>query len=299
MKALAPEVTVVSQVLRIPRQMIRPFADQPRKYFDEQKLRELAGSLKVAGQIMPAIVKPLENDTEHKFELVEGQRRWHATEIAGIPYLDAVLNTDIRSVREHYEKSAIANFCKEPHTPIEIMKIMIRFRDATQPPRSQVEIARLLGCNQTTVSHYLSLENLAPELLSRLDPQLSREDRLSTANAIRIARMPKDLQLKASKIVRAEGLNFRETRHLIQRMADKAGVIITRKSHGPRKDYRRFRGFLDRTKSDAHAVLGRSEDFLSMMFLNRQPTDRKQAVKDLEEIIFLLEEIAKQLEKKS
>ncbi len=297
--ALTEEVTVVTQVLRIPRKLVRPFAGQPREYFDQQELYNLANSIKSFGQIMPAIVKPVNDDPVHRFELIEGQRRWHATEIAGISFLDAVLDTDIKSVQHQYEKSAIANFCKSPHTPIETMKIMIRFRDATNPPRSQSDIACLLGCHQVTVSQYLSLESLSPEILVRLRPDTPKDEKISFGTAVKLSRLPPHIQDKASKLILRQQMRFREAQNLVQTLADQSGIRITRASHTPREDYRRFHGFLDRTESDAAALKGRVPGFFGNMFLNRPSADRKDSILGIRRIIEELEAIKDRIQRET
>lgn len=70
------DIEELGRVISVPRSFIRPFPGQPRKFFDQQKLKELADSIKAVGQKVPGLVVEIkEEGSPHKYELVDGQRR--------------------------------------------------------------------------------------------------------------------------------------------------------------------------------------------------------------------------------
>ncbi len=71
------------RIVEILRDRIRPFANQPREYFNESALKDLARSIKAVGQQVEIRVRPLAGDPKHDYELIDGQRRWLACQMIG------------------------------------------------------------------------------------------------------------------------------------------------------------------------------------------------------------------------
>jgi hypothetical protein len=136
-----------------------------------------------------------------------------------------------------------------------------------------------------------------PELLVRLRPDAPKDEKLSFSNAVMLSRLPQHLQTKSSQLIIGKKLGFREVRHLIQKTASSAGIRITRASYSPRDDYRRFNGFLNRTKADANLFVAKPANFFVNMFLNRASVDRKGAIGEIEEIISHLDSLVETLKK--
>lgn len=177
-----PRLEVVGEVLLIPWQLIRPFAGQPRDYFDQVELESLARGIAAAGQRVPIEVKTLEGDPDYLYELIDGQRRWHAVQIAGIATLRAVIG-EVADEDEQFERSVIANFCRSGHTTMEISNVCERFR---RRGLAQVDIADRIGKSIAFVSQYLSLQLLEPTLQQRLHPSKPRGERLTLSAALLI-----------------------------------------------------------------------------------------------------------------
>ncbi len=105
---------VVGTVIEVAYNKIRPFKGQPRTYFNEAQLKSLELSIKVRGQIQPALVRALVGDPHHDFELIEGQCRWHVCTSLGRP-----LRVEVRKVtgvEDQFEQSIMANFQRADHS---------------------------------------------------------------------------------------------------------------------------------------------------------------------------------------
>jgi ParB family chromosome partitioning protein len=114
--------------LTIPRSRIRPFKNQPRTYFDKEELENLAASIKAFGQIVPVSVKKVSDSPDFDYELCDGQRRWHACEIAGKTMMKAILESPTDE-KEQFLISVLSNFGRAEHTVIEIAYACKTFRD--------------------------------------------------------------------------------------------------------------------------------------------------------------------------
>ncbi|MFN8392957.1 MAG: ParB/RepB/Spo0J family partition protein [Bdellovibrionota bacterium] len=209
---LAPERRqheVVGEVLLIAWQRIRPFAGQPREYFDQEELESLARGIRAAGQRVPIEVRVLEDDPEFDFELIDGQRRLHAVQIAGIATIRAVLG-EVKDEEEQFERSVIANFCRSGHTTMEISNVCERFR---RRGRSQMEIADRIGKSIGYVGQYLSLQLLEPSLQLRLHPQVPRKERLTLSAALLIVGSePEDHAAQLELAAKLEGKTIQKQR---------------------------------------------------------------------------------------
>ena len=264
--------------------MIRRFEGQPRGNLDSKyilkRIAEYAESMKAIGQIQPAIVKKLAEDS---YELIAGELRFLAAKKAGIPFLEAILDTEERSFQQQYEIAAIENLCRTPHTPLEKMKIAIRFRDV-RPPRTNKEIANRVGWGVNKVANYLKLERLAPEVLKRLEPDAPKGERLTVIQAVRIAKYPREYHVEAAQSVAANRLPSPHVDEAVEGMMMKnAGgrVIRIRKA---KSEYRKFEVFLFRARRDSGVFAGKSSDYFSQMFLKLPPRERLKAMSDLKKI---------------
>ena len=143
----------VNIVLNVPVDHIRANPNQPRKEFDEERLQELADSLKKHGLIQPITVRYI---GEKRFELISGERRLRASKLAGLEEVPAF-------IREADDEQSMAfalieNIQREELNPLEIAmgyKRLLEEFDYTQ-----AEVANRVGKNRTTVTNMLRLLNL-------------------------------------------------------------------------------------------------------------------------------------------
>lgn len=149
----------VNIVLFVPVDHIRANPHQPRKEFDDEKLEELAGSIKKHGLIQPITVRYI---GEKRFELISGERRLRAAKLAGLEEIPAF-------IREADDEQSMAfalieNIQREELNPLEVAmgyKRLLEEFDYTQ-----AEVAERVGKNRSTVTNMLRLLNL-PDFLQR------------------------------------------------------------------------------------------------------------------------------------
>ena len=194
--------------LRLEVSKIRPNPRQPRQFFDEAGLDELARSKRTQGLLQPVVVRPL---PDGQFELVAGERRWRAAQRAGIHKIPAV----VRDVPDEklLELALIENVQREELNAIEeaeAYRILIDDLDLTQN-----EVAERVGKQRTTVANALRLLNL-PEAVKNM--VRSRLISMGHARALLALEDAKTIEALAQRIV-ADGLSVREVESRAKRPA--------------------------------------------------------------------------------
>ena len=138
---------------------INPF--QPRADFDEQALNELSESVKVHGVIQPITVRQLSNN---KFQLIAGERRLRASKMAGYKTIPAYVRK--ADDQEMLEIALIENIQREELNAVEIAINYKRLMEECN--LNQEQLGNRLGKNRTTVTNYLRLLKLPPDVLSAI-----------------------------------------------------------------------------------------------------------------------------------
>lgn len=138
---------------------INPF--QPRADFDEQALKELSESVKVHGVIQPITVRQLSNN---KFQLIAGERRLRASKMAGYKTIPAYVRK--ADDQEMLEIALIENIQREELNAVEIAINYKRLMEECN--LNQEQLGNRLGKNRTTVTNYLRLLKLPPDVLSAI-----------------------------------------------------------------------------------------------------------------------------------
>lgn len=157
----------VNVVLQVPLKNIRPNPHQPRREFDEERLEELASSIKEHGLIQPITVRYI---GEKRFELISGERRLRASKRAGLEALPAY----VREVNDEeiISFALIENIQREDLNPIEVALGYKRLID--EVGYTQAEVAEKVGKNRSTIANMLRLLNLPAYVQAALrDKQIS------------------------------------------------------------------------------------------------------------------------------
>lgn len=181
-----------------------PADAQPRSVFKQQKLEELAQSIRSNGIIQPLIVRR----NGDRFEIVAGERRWRAAQKAGLHKIPCVVR-DV-SHENVLELSLIENIQREELNPIEeanAFKRLLEMRDLTQE-----EVARRVGKERSSITNTLRLLKLPAEV-----QKLVEEEKLSMghARALLSVESPED-QLRLARHVTTKSLSVRETEQLVK-----------------------------------------------------------------------------------
>ncbi len=200
-------VTVVNNINEIPVDSIETNPFQPRTVFDEDALNELADSIKVQGIIQPITVRRLNEQT---YQLISGERRFQASKRAGLTTIPAYIRT--ADDQQMLEMALIENIQRENLNALEIA--MSYQRLISECSLKQEELGDRVGKNRSTVTNYLRLLKLPPDIQAGL-----RDNRISMGHAralISIERV--DDQLAVYKKVLEGELSVRKTEELVRQL---------------------------------------------------------------------------------
>ncbi|MBX2857957.1 MAG: ParB/RepB/Spo0J family partition protein [Cellvibrionaceae bacterium] len=159
----SPDTTTRDGVLKqIPIEFLQRGRYQPRRDMHPEALEELADSIKAQGVMQPIVVRQL---GENSYEIVAGERRWRAAQIAGLDNIPSV-------VREVPDEAAIAmalieNIQREDLNPIEEAMALKRFQDEFE--LTQQEVAEAVGKSRTTITNLIRLINLAEDVRTMVE----------------------------------------------------------------------------------------------------------------------------------
>jgi ParB family chromosome partitioning protein len=139
---------------------VRPNPEQPRQIFSEEALAELAGSIRAQGVLQPILVRPLSAEGEGKYEIVAGERRWRASQMAGQQTIPVMVRE--MSAEQALAIALIENLQREDLNPMEEAAGFRELRDRFG--LSQDEISSRVGKSRSAVANTLRLFNLPEEI---------------------------------------------------------------------------------------------------------------------------------------
>jgi len=203
-------------VREVPVKEIRPNSFQPRRVFDEEKLAELAESVRAHGVLQPVVVRAVIGG----FELVAGERRWRAAQLAGLERVPVVVRE--LSDAEMMEIALIENLQREDLNPLEEATAYQRLLQ--EFGLTQEELARRLGKSRSHIANIIRLLNLpagVQEYVSRGTISMGH------ARAL-LALEDAELQNQVCRQVVTKNLSVRETENLIR-------SLLTRKKQQKKK----------------------------------------------------------------
>jgi ParB family chromosome partitioning protein len=160
--ALSPPGHEVDELRDVPVELIRPNPSQPRRQFDDEALQALAGSLAERGVLQPVLVRPLAGGT---FELVAGERRWRAAQLAGLERVPALVRE--REDSESLEVALVENMAREDLNPVEEARAVAALVEELGLTREAV--GKRVGRSRAAVSNLLRLLDLPDEALALLE----------------------------------------------------------------------------------------------------------------------------------
>ncbi len=192
---------------------------QPREHFDEESLQELADSISSQGVVQPIVVREKSGlNGKGRFEIVAGERRWRATQKAGLSKIPAVIKSfDDQTAAA---VSLIENIQRENLNPLEESSALKRLIDEFNMTHQQV--ADTVGRSRATVSNLLRLQDLNPDvktLLAMRDIEMGHARALLAIDGLEQSRVAKDVARK--------GLSVRETEALIRKISAPAKIVKT------------------------------------------------------------------------
>jgi ParB family chromosome partitioning protein len=150
-----------AELRELPVDLIAPNPKQPRTSFEESTLNALAASVRERGVLQPVLVRPLPGGS---FELVAGERRWRAAEIAGLATIPAVVAE--RADADTLELALIENMAREDLSPVEEARACAALEEELGLTRE--EVGRRVGRSRVAVSNLVRLLELPDEVLDQL-----------------------------------------------------------------------------------------------------------------------------------
>jgi ParB family chromosome partitioning protein len=188
----------------VPIEFLRPSTLQPRRHFGEDELAALAESVRAKGVMQPLLVRRVADDNE-QYEIIAGERRWRAAQLAGCHELPVVVYA--LSDREALEVALLENVQRQDLTPLEEAEGYRRLID--EFGHTQDELGRSLGKSRSHIANLIRLLNLPGPLRALLESgQLSAGHARALLGAIDPAPL-------ARQVV-ARGLNVRQTEALVR-----------------------------------------------------------------------------------
>jgi ParB family chromosome partitioning protein len=188
---------------------VNPF--QPRSHFDQEALLELAESITVHGIIQPITLRKL---TDKQYQLISGERRFQASKLAGLKAIPAYIRS--ADDQQMLEMALIENIQRENLNAIEIALSYQRL--ITEIGLKQEELGERVGKNRTTVTNYLRLLKLPPDIQIAV-----RDNKLSMGQARSIISVENpDHQLYIFKKTLEEDLSVRKVEELVRQLSEKS-----------------------------------------------------------------------------
>lgn len=163
-----------STLLDVPVNSIRPNPHQPRQAFDEEALASLTASVAEVGVLQPLLLRPIQGEAGHQYELIAGERRWRAAKRAGLSIVPALVRevTDLESL----EQAVVENLHRHDLNALEEAAAYQQLLDDFGLTHERLAVR--VGRSRTTVTNTLRLLQLPPSI-----QKLVRESQLSGSHA--------------------------------------------------------------------------------------------------------------------
>jgi len=207
-----PDKELSNSLRELPLDQISPNPYQARTVWNQDDLAELAESIKANGIIQPVVVRPFQG----RYQLIAGERRFRAAELAGISKIPAL----VRDVTEEqlFEWSLVENIHRRDLNPIERAKAYQRYLGAFS--LTQAEASQRLGEDRSVIANYLRLLDLPEDLR-----QMLVNGQLTTGHARAILSLPSDeLRRKLANRAMAGRLSVREVERLVRKYLSEEGA---------------------------------------------------------------------------
>jgi ParB family chromosome partitioning protein len=194
----------------LPISLMQPGAFQPRREIYQQPLDELAASIKAAGVIQAIVVRPLPAGSgAAKYEIVAGERRWHAAKLAGLTDIPVIVRQ--LSDKESVAVALIENIQREELTSTEEARALKRLIEEFSLTHN--EVAESVGRSRAAVSNLIRLLDLPASVVDLIDSKA-----ISMGHARALLGLQDDAaRERLAQLVAERGLSVRETENRVQR----------------------------------------------------------------------------------
>jgi ParB family chromosome partitioning protein len=216
-----------SALYEVPVDAIVPNPQQPRAAMDDESLLELAASIQTYGLLQPLIVAELEEDSqEPRYQLIAGERRWRAAQIAGVETVPVVIRG--ATPQQMLEIALVENLQRSDLNPLEEAGAYnALLEDYNLTPE---QIAELVGFDRTTIKNKLRLMSLPKEVRDAL-VQMPKVFTEGHARAVLMITGGEQAQIDAMKLIVAQGYSVRGAEELARKV-NAATLSLTPDRHG-------------------------------------------------------------------
>ena len=196
-----------STINEVPLEQIEANPNQPRREFDEDALQELANSIVEIGIIQPITLRQVE---DNKFQIIAGERRWRASQLAGLQAIPAY----IRTIKDEsiMELALVENIQREDLNAIEIALAYEHLLSAEG--MTQERVSERVGKSRTAITNYLRLLKLPAQVQMALQ---KKEIDMGHARALLAIDSP-SLQIKLFREIQKHGYSVRMVEELAQKL---------------------------------------------------------------------------------
>ena len=213
---------VVGAIANIPIELIETNPFQPRDQFEEDSLKELSHSIKEQGIIQPITVRKIGYD---KYQLISGERRLRASKLAKLTAIPAYIR--IANDEQMLEMALVENIQREQLNSIEVAISFQRLLDECN--LTQEQLSERVGKNRTTISNFIRLLKLAPEV-----QVIIRNGLISMGHARALITIEDPLtQIAIAKNIINKDLSVRDTEDLVRNLNKQPGTKTEKKTELP------------------------------------------------------------------
>ena len=193
-------------------------SNQPRREFDDDALHELAVSIREIGIIQPITLRQI---TENKFQIIAGERRWRASQLAGLKAIPAY----IRTIKDEnvMEMALVENIQREDLNAVEIALAYEHLLEGSG--MTQEKISERVGKSRTAITNYLRLLKLPAQVQMALQ---KKEIDMGHARALLAIDSP-SLQIKLFKEIQKNGYSVRKVEELVQALKNGEDIESSKK----------------------------------------------------------------------
>lgn len=213
-----------STINEIPIDQIEANPNQPRREFEETALNELAQSISEIGIVVPITLRQM---GEHKYQIIAGERRWRASQIAGLTSLPAYIRT-IKD-EEVMEMALVENIQREDLNDIEIALAYEHLLETSG--MTQEKMSKRVGKSRTAVTNYLRLLKLPAQVQMALQ---NKTISMGHARALLSLESPAQ-QIRLFKEIQKNGYSVRQVEELVKTAKDHDKASSSKKGNAGKK----------------------------------------------------------------
>ncbi len=253
---------------------IHPNRKQPRTEFDEQDMEELVHSIKEIGVLQPIVVRPSREQGTEKYELVMGERRWRATQRAGLTVIPAIIREthDVDLLRD----ALLENLHRSQLNPIEEAAAYQQLLEEFETTQDQ--LAQRIGRSRPQISNTLRLLKLPPLVQRRV-----ASGALTSGHARALLGLKSQAEMeKIAQQITQDGLSVRAVEHLVASATEETPA--ERKTAQPQKHHERLdyvaEAFADKLDTNVKINLGAHKGKMTIEFASVEDLNRIISVLD-------------------